>query len=197
MQESKDNTDGILASYGQTHQLQQPVATLRTETGNVSLVAQGAQDEALRQRAGSLQAAFEVYAGEARPGDYFALLAYIQRTAETDAALQRIRLRLRDARHVATTVGYGPRFQHSTGQLHKGGANTGLFIQFVADTHEDLSIPDAPYTFGALKAAQALGDLQSLQAHGRRVIRIDLHGDITAGLAEVERALAAARINLS
>ena len=197
VQESKDNTDGILASYGQTHQLQQPVATLRTETGNVSLVAQGAQDEALRQRAGSLQAAFEVYAGEARPGDYFALLAYIQRTAETDAALQRIRLRLRDARHVATTVGYGPRFQHSTGQLHKGGANTGLFIQFVADTHEDLSIPDAPYTFGALKAAQALGDLQSLQAHGRRVIRIDLHGDITAGLAEVERALAAARINLS
>jgi transaldolase / glucose-6-phosphate isomerase len=108
--------------------------------------------------------------------------------------LQRIRLRLRDMRRAATTLGYGPRFQHSTGQLHKGGANTGLFLQFVADVHNDLSIPDAPYTFGTLKAAQALGDLQSLQAHGRRGIRIDLHDDIAAGLAEVEQALDAARI---
>ncbi len=194
VQESKDNTDGILARYAETHELKQPPATLRTETGHVSLVAQGALDEQLRQSAASLQAAFELYAREARPGDYFALLAYIQRTPETDATLQRIRLRLRDARKAATTLGYGPRFQHSTGQLHKGGANTGLFLQFVADTHGDLSIPDAPYTFGTLKAAQALGDFQSLQAHGRRAIRIDLHGDIAAGLAEVEQALNAARI---
>ncbi len=194
VQESKDNTDGILARYEQTHELKQPPATLRTETGHVSLVAQGAQAEKLRQSAASLQAAFEVYASESRPGDYFALLAYVQRTPQTDAALQHIRLRLRDTRRAATTLGYGPRFQHSTGQLHKGGANTGLFIQFVAESRDDLSIPDAPYTFGTLKAAQALGDLQSLQAHGRRVIRIDLNGDIAAGLAEVEQALDAARI---
>jgi transaldolase / glucose-6-phosphate isomerase len=193
VQESKDNTDTILARYQQTHELKQPAATLRTQSGHVSLVAQGDQGERLRQAA-SLQAAFEAYASESRPGDYFALLAYIQRTPQTDAALQRIRLRLRDMRRAATTLGYGPRFQHSTGQLHKGGANTGLFLQFVADVHNDLSIPDAPYTFGTLKAAQALGDLQSLQAHGRRGIRIDLHDDIAAGLAEVEQALDAARI---
>ena len=195
VQESKDNTDTILERYQQTHELKQPPATLRTQSGHVSLVAPGAQDERMRQ-AGSLQAAFETYARESRPGDYFALLAYIQRTPGTEAALQRIRLRLRDTRHTATTLGYGPRFQHSTGQLHKGGANTGLFLQFVAETHNDLSIPDAPYTFGTLKAAQALGDLQSLQAHGRRVIRVDLGSDIAAGLAEVERALDAARIGL-
>jgi len=193
VQESKDNTDTILQRYEHTHELKQPRATLRTQTGHVSLVAPGAQDERIRQAA-SLQSAFEIYARESQPGDYFALLAYVQRTPQTEAALQRIRLRLRDTRHTATTLGYGPRFQHSTGQLHKGGANTGLFLQFVANTHDDLSIPDAPYTFGTLKAAQALGDLQSLQAHGRRVIRVDLGADIAAGLAEVEQALDAARI---
>ena len=193
VQESKDNTDTILQRYEHTHELKQPPATLRTQSGHVSLVAPGAQDERIRQAA-SLQSAFEIYAHESQPGDYFALLAYVQRTPQTEAALQRIRLRLRDTRHTATTLGYGPRFQHSTGQLHKGGANTGLFLQFVANTHDDLSIPDAPYTFGTLKAAQALGDLQSLQAHGRRVIRVDLGADIAAGLAEVEQALDAARI---
>jgi transaldolase/glucose-6-phosphate isomerase len=193
VQESKDNTDTILQRYENMHELKQPPATLRTQTGHVSLVAPGAQDERIRQAA-SLQSAFEIYARESQPGDYFALLAYIQRTPQTEAALQRIRLRLRDTRHTATTLGYGPRFQHSTGQLHKGGANTGLFLQFVAETHDDLSIPDAPYTFGTLKAAQALGDLQSLQAHGRRVIRVDLGADIAAGLAEVEQAIGAARI---
>ena len=193
VQESKDNTDTILQRYEHTHELKQPPATLRTQSGHVSLVAPGAQDERIRQAA-SLQSAFEIYAHESQPGDYFALLAYVQRTPQTEAALQRIRLRLRDTRHTATTLGYGPRFQHSTGQLHKGGANTGLFLQFVANTHGDLSIPDAPYTFGTLKAAQALGDLQSLQAHGRRVIRVDLGADIAAGLAEVEQALDAARI---
>ncbi len=95
---------------------------------------------------------------------------------------------------MATTLGYGPRFQHSTGQLHKGGPNTGVFLQFVANTRDDLSIPNEPYTFGTLKAAQALGDFQSLQAHGRRAIRIDLHDDIAAGLAEIEQALGAARV---
>ncbi|HLY31060.1 MAG TPA: hypothetical protein VKQ36_08520, partial [Ktedonobacterales bacterium] len=126
--------------------------------------------------------------------DYIALLAYIQRTPTTDASLQRIRLRLRDGRRVATTLGYGPRFQHSTGQLQKGGANNGVFIQFVADDHTDVSIPGAPYTFSVLKQAQALGDLQSLRAHGRRVIRINLGADIAAGLAEVLEAINEARL---
>ncbi len=198
VQESKDNTDRILAEYSRTHTLEQPTAILQTETGHVSLVAQGTYGDTLRQAA-SLQAAFEAYAKESLPGDYFALLAYIQKTPETEAALERIRLRLRDLRRSATTLGYGPRFQHSTGQLHKGGANSGLFLQFVANTssRDDLAIPEAAYTFGTLKAAQALGDLQSLQTHGRRAIRIDLHDDIAAGLAEVERAISAAQFGQS
>ncbi len=188
VQESKDNTDRLLAAYAHERALHEPAPTLRTETGHVTLVAQGEREAALRQ-AQSLQAAMATLAGDAGPGDYFALLAYIQRTPETNAALQRIRLRLRDLRRVATTLGYGPRFQHSTGQFHKGGPNTGVFLQFVARDAEDAPIPDAPYTFGALKAAQALGDLQSLLTHGRRAVRIDLGDNIAAGLAELERAL--------
>ncbi len=188
VQESKDNTDRILAAYAHERTLNEPAPTLRTETGHVTLVAQGERESALRQ-ARSLQEALTTLADEAGPGDYFALLAYIQHTPETNAALQRIRLRLRDLRRVATTLGYGPRFQHSTGQFHKGGPNTGVFLQFVAHDAEDAPIPEAPYTFGTLKAAQALGDLQSLIAHGRRVVRIDLGDNISGGLAELERAL--------
>ena len=109
-----------------------------------------------------------------RPGDYIAIQAYLTRSADLDAQLQTARLRLRDRHRVATTVGYGPRFLHSTGQLHKGGPNTGVFIQVVGDDDVDLSIPDKPYTFGELKRAQALGDLQSLRALGRRVARVTL-----------------------
>lgn len=108
------------------------------------------------------------------PGDYIAITAYIGRNAGNEEALRRVRVRLRDRYKVATTVGFGPRFLHSTGQLHKGGPNTGVFIQVVADDDVDLEIPGKPYTFGTLKAAQALGDLQSLRAHGRRVARVKL-----------------------
>jgi hypothetical protein len=111
---------------------------------------------------------------QVRPGDYIAIQAYLPRSAELDAQLQSARLRLRDRHRVATTVGYGPRFLHSTGQLHKGGPNTGVFIQVVGEDDVDLSIPDKPYTFGELKRAQALGDLQSLRALGRRVARVTL-----------------------
>jgi hypothetical protein len=94
---------------------------------------------------------------------------------------------------VATTVGYGPRFQHSTGQLHKGGANNGVFLQFVAAGEPDLAIPDAPYTFKTLKAAQALGDLRTLEKHERRVVRIQLGTEIKAGLSEILQAVDALR----
>ncbi|HEX6121625.1 MAG TPA: hypothetical protein VFY89_00620, partial [Ktedonobacterales bacterium] len=194
VQESKDNTERILKSYEAARSLPQPHPVLQTESRNVSLIADGPLASKLRESV-SLQAAFEMYARQADPGDYIALLAYLQRTPETHDALERIRLRLRDTRRVATTLGYGPRFQHSTGQLHKGGANAGVFIQFVANDHEDVEIPDAPYTFGVLKAAQALGDLDSLEAHHRRVIRVDLGNDIAAGLAELQAALEAAQLD--
>ena len=101
---------------------------------------------------------------------------------------------MRDLCRVATTVGYGPRFQHSTGQLHKGGANNGVFIQLVAEDHVDVPIPGAPYTFGVLKAAQALGDLQALEDHERRVVRINLGPSIADGLGELRQAIDAAQL---
>jgi len=109
-----------------------------------------------------------------RSMDYVAILAYLPRDAETIARLHAVRMRLRDRLRVATTVGFGPRFLHSTGQLHKGGPNQGVFLQVTHTPEADLAIPGKPYTFARLEAAQALGDLASLQAHGRRVARITI-----------------------
>ena len=110
---------------------------------------------------------------EVGEGDYVAILAYLDRTSETEDAIERVRLAIRDRYRVATTTGFGPRFLHSTGQLHKGGPNSGVFIQ-VADTNRDVDvpIPGQPYTFGTLIDAQALGDLRSLRRRGRRVARV-------------------------
>jgi hypothetical protein len=112
---------------------------------------------------------------EVGEGDYVAILAYLDRTSETEDAIERTRLAIRDRYTVATTTGFGPRFLHSTGQLHKGGPNSGVFIQVVdRDRPVDLEIPGQPYTFGTLIDAQALGDLRSLRTRGRRVARVTL-----------------------
>lgn len=113
--------------------------------------------------------------GQVKPGDYIAIQAYLDRTPSTEETLHKARLVLRDRYRVATTVGFGPRFLHSTGQLHKGGPNTGVFIQIVdAERDVDLPIPGVPYTFGTLIDAQSLGDLRSLRAADRRVARVTL-----------------------
>ena len=109
-----------------------------------------------------------------RPGDYLALLAYLPRNAANAGRLAAVRHQLRDRYRVATTVGFGPRFLHSTGQLHKGGPNTGVFLQLVAPPEREIAIPGAAYGFAGLEAAQALGDLAALKAHGRRVARLTL-----------------------
>ena len=108
--------------------------------------------------------------------------SYFRRTEARHQALQTLRLALRDRRHVATTLGYGPRYLHSTGQLHKGGPNTGVFILFTADAPADLAIPEQPYGFATLQRAQALGDFRSLNTKGRRVVRIHLGSDIEGSL---------------
>ena len=109
-----------------------------------------------------------------RPGDYIALHAYIPRTAENESRLQAVRVRLRDRYRVATTVGFGPRFLHSTGQLHKGGPNTGVFVQIVDEPGIDLPVPGREYTFRRLLDAQSAGDLEALRSHGRLVARVQL-----------------------
>jgi hypothetical protein len=112
----------------------------------------------------------------AGPGQYVALQAYLDPTPAVEAALARVRASIRDATRAATTVGFGPRFLHSTGQYHKGGPNTGRFIQLVDRPHRDLQVPGRDYTFGTLLAAQAAGDAEALQAKGRRVLRLSLEG---------------------
>jgi len=117
----------------------------------------------------------ETLLGQVRPGDYLAILAYLDRTTETEADLERARLALRERFHVATTSGFGPRYLHSTGQLHKGGPNTGVFIEVIDhDRATDVPIPGQRYTFGTLIDAQALGDLRSLRGRDRRVARVRL-----------------------
>jgi len=128
------------------------------------------------------------FLGKAHAGAYIALQAYVQPTAETDEALQALRTRLRERFRLATTVGYGPRYLHSTGQLHKGDAGRGVFVQFTADDPRDVGIPDeagspaSSMTFGVLKAAQAIGDRQALVNGGRKVIRFHLGKDIVGTL---------------
>jgi transaldolase / glucose-6-phosphate isomerase len=122
-------------------------------------------------------------------GDYFALLAYIEMNPEHEAALEAIRVHVRDAKRVATCVGFGPRFLHSTGQAYKGGPNSGVFLQITADDAQDLPVPDQKYTFGVVKAAQARGDLQVLEERGRRALRVHLGPDVRAGLAALASAV--------
>jgi hypothetical protein len=130
-----------------------------------------------------------------RTGDYFAITAYLDDTPETEAALQSIRLQVRNVKRVATTIGYGPRFLHSTGQLHKGGPATGVFLQIVRTPAAEASIPGKPWGFAQVVAAQAEGDLASLQSRGRRVLRVSVGRDVGEGLhavaAAVHRALRA------
>ncbi len=126
----------------------------------------------------------------ASAGDYVAVLAYVHRTPERHALLQAIRHGAREISRLATTLGYGPRFLHSTGQLHKGGPNSGLFLQLTGD-EGDLAIPGEPYGFGVLRAAQAAGDFQVLESRGRRVLRVHLGTDIDAGLQQLVHALSA------
>jgi len=107
-------------------------------------------------------------------GRYLAIMAYLRQTSEMDEVLAELRREVEEHYHIATTLGYGPRFLHSTGQLYKGGQNTGLFLQFTANHEKDLPIPGKSYTFGTVADAQALGDFQALQAAGRQVIRIQV-----------------------
>jgi transaldolase / glucose-6-phosphate isomerase len=123
-----------------------------------------------------------------RAGDYFAVLGYIQMACEYESKLQGIRIAVRDAKRVATCLGFGPRFLHSTGQAYKGGPNSGVFLQITCDDAADLGVPGQKYTFGVVKAAQARGDFQVLAERGRRALRVHLGADVTHGLDTLHQA---------
>jgi hypothetical protein len=125
----------------------------------------------------------------AKRGDYVALTAYFERTARRERLLRDVQAAIRDQYGVAVTVGYGPRFLHSTGQLHKGGANNGVFVQFTATDALDAPVPGEAYSFSVLKQAQALGDYQALLSHSRRALRVNLGSNVDGGLRQVLAAV--------
>ena len=162
-----------------------PVETPLARTEGMTLYADARNTETLRAAAGTdagVEPLLSAHLARLGPGDYFAVLVYVDRSEPHRRVLQRLRHAVRDARGVATCVGFGPRFLHSTGQAFKGGPVTGVFLQVTCDDAADLPIPGRGLTFGVVKAAQALGDLQVLAARGRRALRVHLGADVTAGL---------------
>jgi transaldolase/glucose-6-phosphate isomerase len=165
VQEAKDNTNKVLEQFAREGRLAE---------------IDEAGDEQLR-----------VLLAKARPPHYVAIQGYVNPSDEFDRAIAELRATIRDATKATTTFGYGPRFLHSTGQLHKGGPPTGLFLQLIHDGGEDVEIPDADYSFGTLKNAQALGDLQTLRAHGLVAERVRLEGDPVTAVRQLNERIKA------
>jgi len=140
----------------------------------------------------NLRAALRNHLGRLGAGDYAALLAYVEMSDEHERELRAIRGTIRDRYRVATCLGFGPRFLHSTGQAYKGGPNSGVFLQITCDDAVDVPVPGQKYTFGVVKAAQAQGDFQVLVERGRRALRIHLGKDVKGGLATLRSAVAQA-----
>ena len=126
---------------------------------------------------------------QTKAGDYFGVLAYVDMNARNVELLNKLRTEVRDARRVATVLGFGPRFLHSTGQAYKGGPNSGVFLQITANDAADLPVPGSKYTFGVVKSAQARGDFQVLSERGRRCLRVHVTGDVGQGLAKLAQAM--------
>ena len=166
-----------------------PAETPFLEADGVRLFADPRNAAELGAGGRTLAGVLRAHLGRIRPGDYAALLAYVEMTAANEAALQRIRTRLRDRYRVATCVGFGPRFLHSTGQAYKGGPNTGVFLQITCDDAQELPVPGQRYGFGVVKAAQARGDFEVLAERGRRALRVHLGADVAAGLRGLGRAV--------
>ncbi|MDA8356729.1 MAG: bifunctional transaldolase/phosoglucose isomerase [Actinomycetota bacterium] len=165
------------------------------EGETIRLYADDPNAAALSDAAGGrvdLAGYLRMHLGRAGAGDYVALLAYVQMAPAHEAVLTEMRTLIRDTLRVATCVGFGPRFQHSTGQTYKGGPNTGVFIQITCDDTIKLAVPGHRYSFGVVKEAEARSDLDALAARGRRALRAHLGADVTAGLEQLRAALAEA-----
>ena len=191
VQESKTFTAELLASYAKAKSLP-PVAgevQLFSE-GGITVITDAANAQALSGKK-SLKEVLSAHFGRLDRGDYAALNAFVEMSPEHDRLLQRMRHRLRDEKKAATTVGYGPRFLHSTGQLHKGGANNGVFLQITSEAAVDLPVPKMGITFGVLVEAQARGDFLALSKRDRRLLRVHLGKDVKAGLETLAKALGA------
>ena len=190
---SKIATRNFTSEYEKTGSL--PAEKPVVEDGGIKLFTDEKNAATLAQAAGadkSVAGYLKAHLGRIRAGDYFAVLGFIQMNDAHQKILQAIRHAVRDVKQVATCLGFGPRFLHSTGQAYKGGPNSGVFLQVTCDDALELPVPEQKYTFGVVKAAQARGDFQVLAERGRRALRVHLH-DVDAGLvtlaAAVQKAL--------
>lgn len=179
VQESKDNTNALLAEVKSSGKL--PEETPAVQDGDLKVYGLVSGE--------TLPEVLKFFLSLARPGDYVPFMVYTPMSEEVDKRLASIRTTIQQRLNLVTTFGYGPRFLHSTGQYHKGGPNTGLFIQLTADDVVDAPIPGQPYSFSVFKRAQALGDLEALKKHDRRVIRIHLGKNLLNGLDKLDQAV--------
>lgn len=188
---SKTETRALTAAFEASGSL--PAEEPFASSEGVQLFADAANQAALLGASGgdrSLAAVLRAHLQRLVPGDYFALLAYVHMHEAHEGPIQALRHRVRDRVRVATCVGFGPRFLHSTGQAYKGGPASGVFLQVTCDDAQDLPVPGRRATFGVVKAAQARGDLQVLSARGRRALRVHLGADVAAGLHTLDQAVA-------
>ncbi|MHB1381666.1 MAG: bifunctional transaldolase/phosoglucose isomerase, partial [Thermoleophilia bacterium] len=176
VQDSKDNTNFYLRTFREQGGFPEPEPSL----------VEGALGIYSDVPAATAAAALSGFLGQARPGDYLAILAYLTEDEKNTAALEAVRLRVMGSLKIVTTAGFGPRYLHSTGQLHKGGPGSGLFLLVTGNEDRDAPIPGETFTFGVFKQAQALGDLEALQKSGRRVLRVHL-GSSSSGAARLEQ----------
>jgi transaldolase/glucose-6-phosphate isomerase len=162
------------------------------EAKGIKLFSDPKNTDALKQAAGAnadLVGYLKAHLNRLNAGDYLGLLAYIERNDAHQTQLQTVRHAIRDKKKVATCLGFGPRFLHSTGQAYKGGPNSGVFLQITCDDAADLPVPGQKYTFGIVKAAQARGDFQVLADRNRRALRVHLGSDLAAGLTALQNAI--------
>ena len=184
---SKIETKKLTSEYEKTGKL--PAETPFFEGDGIKLYADEKNTASLERLTSKLADVLRSHLDRLGSGDYFALLAYITMNDANEKALQAIRLAVRDNKKVATVLGFGPRFLHSTGQAYKGGPNSGVVLQITCDDAVDLPVPGQKYTFGTVKAAQARGDFAVLAERGRRALRVHLGKDVAAGLATLTKAV--------
>jgi len=187
---SKIVTKQLTSAYENTGSL--PAEKPILEEAGFKLFTDDKNAAALAQSAGSaprsdgaLKNYLRAHLGRIGVGDYFAVLAYVEMNGEHESLLQTLRMAVRDRKRVATCLGFGPRFLHSTGQAYKGGPNSGVFLQVTCDDAQDLPVPGQKYTFGVVKAAQARGDFQVLADRNRRALRVHIGSDVKAGLTKL------------
>jgi hypothetical protein len=181
VQESKDATKELLDRFQRDGMLEEQQPLMGDD--GLQIYAEGEYANAITSD--SLEETLCKHFAQIKPGDYFAILGYVEETSEISRALDQLRTEIRNSTHCAVTIGYGPRFLHSTGQLHKGGSDQGVFLQLTAADKIDYAVPGEPYSFGILKQAQALGDFRSLVSHGRRAIRVDLGHDTVRAMDQL------------